>query len=262
MSTWKKGRMMLNEILHAGSLPLDLFLDDVERRKPPRVPGTAVFMTSSAEGVPVVLLHHLKHNKVLHEQVVLMSILTQEVPEVPEDERVGVERLEQGFYRVTARYGFMENPNVPEVLTIAKAQGLSARAERHDVLSRPRANHHRRSRTSGQRVVAASGCAPRAGAGGRRAASDAPGALAQEALRRDVAQRPLGDGVLRHPAEPGRRARSAGRVLSGEWPCHPERSEGSALYGSGGILAARSLGNAEAAADSQKPLRKERQRPF
>jgi len=128
MSTWKKGRLMLNDVLHAGSLPLSLFLDDVERRKPPRVTGTAVFMTSSAEGVPVVLLHHLKHNKVLHEQVVLMSILTEEVPEVDPDTRVGVERLEQGFYRVTARYGFMETPDVPEVLTIAKAQGLRARA--------------------------------------------------------------------------------------------------------------------------------------
>jgi KUP system potassium uptake protein len=128
MSTWKKGRVMLNEVLHAGSLPLSLFLDDVERRKPPRVMGTAVFMTSSAEGVPVVLLHHLKHNKVLHEQVVLMSILTEEVPEVQEDERVSVERLEQGFYRVTARYGFMETPDVPEVLAIAKAHGLRARA--------------------------------------------------------------------------------------------------------------------------------------
>lgn len=128
MSTWKRGRLMLNEVLHAGALPLTLFLDDVERRKPPRVSGTAVFMTSSPEGVPVVLLHHLKHNKVLHEQVVLMSIVTHEVPEVPEDERVTVERLEQGFYRVTARYGFMETPDVPEVLTIARAQGLRARA--------------------------------------------------------------------------------------------------------------------------------------
>jgi KUP system potassium uptake protein len=128
MSTWKKGRLMLNEVMHAGSLPLSLFLDDVERRKPPRVTGTAVFMTSSAEGVPVVLLHHLKHNKVLHEQVVLMSILTEEFPEVEDDTRVSVERLEQGFYRVTARYGFMETPDVPEVLSIAKAQGLRARA--------------------------------------------------------------------------------------------------------------------------------------
>ena len=82
MSTWKKGRMLLNHALHAGSLPLDLFLGDVARRKPPRVPGTAVFMTSSNDGVPVVLLHHLKHNKVLHEQVILMSVVTHEVPEI------------------------------------------------------------------------------------------------------------------------------------------------------------------------------------
>jgi KUP system potassium uptake protein len=129
MSTWKKGRAMLNEVLHAGALPLSLFLDDVGRRKPPRVAGTAVFMTSSPEGVPVVLLHHLKHNKVLHEQVALMSILSEEVPEVEDDQRVEVERLEQGFYRVTARYGFMETPDVPEVLTFAKAQGLRARAQ-------------------------------------------------------------------------------------------------------------------------------------
>ena len=136
MSTWKKGRVMLNEVLHAGSLPLSLFLDDVERRKPPRVSGTAVFMTSSADGVPVVLLHHLKHNKVLHEQVVLMSILTEEVPEVDEDERVQVERLEQGFYRVTARYGFMETPDVPEVLAIAEGTGAPSASARHDFLPR------------------------------------------------------------------------------------------------------------------------------
>ena len=129
MSTWKRGRSMLNEILQAGALPMDLFLDDVARRKPPRVAGTAVFMTSSADGVPVVLLHHLKHNKVLHEQVILMSIVTEEVPEVSVDERLTVEKLEQGFYRVTSRYGFMESPDVPEVLTLARAQGLRARAQ-------------------------------------------------------------------------------------------------------------------------------------
>src|SRR5439155_27061536 len=106
MSTWKKGRMLLNHALHAGALPLDLFLGDVARRKPPRVPGTAVFMTSSNDGVPVVLLHHLKHNKVLHEQVILMSVVTQEVPEIAPVDRVTVEKLDCGFYRVTARFGF------------------------------------------------------------------------------------------------------------------------------------------------------------
>ncbi len=127
MSTWKTGRYLLTKTLNAGALPLDLFLGDVARRKPPRVPGTAVFMTSSNEAVPVVLLHHLKHNKVLHEQVILMSVVTHEVPEVPAEDRVSVEKLEQGFYRVTAGYGFMESPNVPEVLQRARDFGIKAK---------------------------------------------------------------------------------------------------------------------------------------
>jgi KUP system potassium uptake protein len=127
MSTWKKGRLLLNHALHSGSLPIDLFLGDVARRKPVRVPGTAVFMTSSNDGVPVVLLHHLKHNKVLHEQVILMSVVTPEVPEVRASERVTVEKLEQGFWRVTARYGFMESPNVPEILQWARESGVKAK---------------------------------------------------------------------------------------------------------------------------------------
>jgi KUP system potassium uptake protein len=127
MSTWKRGRGLLNQALHAGALPLDLFLGDVARRKPVRVPGTAVFMTSSNNGVPVVLLHHLKHNKVLHEQVILMSVVTREVPEVRASERVEVEKLEHGFYRVSAHYGFMESPNVPEILQWARESGIKAR---------------------------------------------------------------------------------------------------------------------------------------
>ena len=128
MSTWKRGRLMLNRVMHSGSLPLDLFLEDVARRKPVRVPGTAVFMTSSPQGVPVVLLHHLKHNKVLHEQVVLMSILVEEVPEVAAEDRLSLERFEHGLWRVTARYGFMETPNVPDVLNLARAMGLRAKS--------------------------------------------------------------------------------------------------------------------------------------
>src|SRR6185503_15804167 len=127
MTTWKRGRTLLNRVLQSGSLPLDLFLNDVSRRKPPRVPGTAVFMTSSADGVPLVLLHHLKHNKVLHEQVILMSVVTQEIPEIPAHERVRVEKLEQGFYRIHASYGFMQTPNVPDVLHWAREAGVKAR---------------------------------------------------------------------------------------------------------------------------------------
>jgi KUP system potassium uptake protein len=125
MTTWKRGRTFLANILRRSSLPLDLFLRDVEKRKPARVPGTAVFMTSDPEGTPVVLLHHLKHNKVLHEQVILMSILSQEVPEVPDEERVEVERLTGGFVRVVARYGFMEAPNVPEILEYCEESGIA-----------------------------------------------------------------------------------------------------------------------------------------
>jgi len=127
MSTWKRGRDMLNQTLHSGALPIDLFLGDVARRKPVRVPGTAVFMTSSNDGVPVVLLHHLKHNKVLHEQVILMSVVTREVPEVKAAERMAAEKLDQGFWRITARYGFMEQPNVPQILNWARESGLRAK---------------------------------------------------------------------------------------------------------------------------------------
>jgi KUP system potassium uptake protein len=124
MTTWKRGRTLLANILRRSSLPLDLFLRDVGNRKPVRVPGTAVFMTSDPEGTPVVLLHHLKHNKVLHQQVMLMSIISQEVPEVPDEERVRVERLPEQFVRVIARYGFMETPNVPEILEYCQESGI------------------------------------------------------------------------------------------------------------------------------------------
>jgi KUP system potassium uptake protein len=116
LTTWKRGRDALGEALRGASLPLDLFLPDLAKRKPLRVPGTAVFMTSNVGVVPAVLLHHLKHNKVLHERVVLVSILTEEVPNVPEAERVVSDSLGEGFYRVMAHYGFMETPDVPKLL--------------------------------------------------------------------------------------------------------------------------------------------------
>jgi KUP system potassium uptake protein len=91
-----------------------------------RVAGTAVFMTSDPEGAPLVLLHHLKHNKVLHEQVVLLSVLSANVPEIPEDERVLAVPLREGFWRVKARYGFMETPNVPHILARCANAGLKS----------------------------------------------------------------------------------------------------------------------------------------
>ena len=125
MTTWKRGREILRDILRRGSLPLDLFLEDVERRRPHRVRGTAVFMTSEPEGTPVVLLHHLKHNQVLHEQILLLSVMSAEVPEVNDLERVTVEPLAHGFFRVTARYGFMETPDVKEILALLAEQNVT-----------------------------------------------------------------------------------------------------------------------------------------
>jgi KUP system potassium uptake protein len=127
MTTWKRGREIVANILRESSLPMDLFLTDIARRQPPRVPGTAVFMTSDPAGVPVVLLHHLKHNKVLHQTVVIMSIEGDEVPQVAPEERLSVEVLGDGFYKVVGRYGFMETPKVPALLALAEGHGLRAR---------------------------------------------------------------------------------------------------------------------------------------
>ncbi len=116
MSTWKKGRAQVTALLKESSLPIELFVPDLARRQVYRVPGIAVFMTSIPEVAPPVLLHHLKHNKVLHETVVLMTVTTLEIPLAETTNRVTVEAKGQGFYQVVARYGFMETPNIPSIL--------------------------------------------------------------------------------------------------------------------------------------------------
>jgi KUP system potassium uptake protein len=126
MTTWKRGRQIVAGVLRESSLPMDLFLDDIARRKPSRVPGTAVFMTSDPAGVPVVLLHHLKHNKVLHETVVIMSIEGDEIPQVHSDDRTTLQPLAEGFYKLVGRYGFMETPNVPALLASVAGRGIRA----------------------------------------------------------------------------------------------------------------------------------------
>jgi len=127
MTSWKRGRAILRERVTDIALPLETFLEDINRKSPVRVSGTAVFMTSEAAGVPVVLLHHLKHNKVLHETVILLSIVTDDVPEVPRAERARIEALGQGFFRVVAHYGFMESADVKEVLQKCRDSGIAAR---------------------------------------------------------------------------------------------------------------------------------------
>jgi KUP system potassium uptake protein len=128
MTTWKLGRESLYEIMRGRSLPIELLLGEIERRPPPRVAGTAVFLTSDAEGASVVLLHHLKHNKALHEQVVLLSVKPADVPYVEGEDRVTVKPLGQGFFRVVIRSGFMETPDVPELLALGAQHGLRTKA--------------------------------------------------------------------------------------------------------------------------------------
>jgi KUP system potassium uptake protein len=125
MTTWRRGRALLGASFVAQTLPLDVFMADMKTMKPTRVAGTAVFMTSNPKGAPPVLLHHFKHNKVLHEQVVLLSITTEHVPEVPPSQRLtSVNDLGHGFYQVTASYGFLQTPNVNEVLDACGARDL------------------------------------------------------------------------------------------------------------------------------------------
>jgi KUP system potassium uptake protein len=125
MTTWKRGRQELAAAFQKDVLPLDVFLADVAQVNPPRVNGTAVFMASNPKGTPAVLLHHFKHNQVLHKQIVLLSVGSEQVPEVPLERRVKVEPLGLGFFRIIVSYGFMQQPNVPLVLSTCKAEGFS-----------------------------------------------------------------------------------------------------------------------------------------
>ncbi len=124
MTTWWRGRHELSRQMATGTVPDELFLADLEQNPLPRVSGTAVFMTSGAEGMPNVLLHHVKHNKVLHSQVVLLSITTENVPFVVGNQTVTVRDLGHGFFRVVARVGFMQEAHVPKLLARCERHGL------------------------------------------------------------------------------------------------------------------------------------------
>jgi KUP system potassium uptake protein len=124
MTTWKEGRKALGQAISSFRMPVDLFLEDVARKQPIRIPGTAVFMSVSPVGIPGALMHHYKLNKLLHQTVVFLSILVEEIPRINPKERLKLENLGEGFYRLTARFGFMETPNVPELLAQARPLGL------------------------------------------------------------------------------------------------------------------------------------------
>jgi KUP system potassium uptake protein len=124
MATWRRGREILALRLEENKEPLEHFLLRIAAQPPLRVPGTAVFMVKPIPGTPPQLLHHLAHNQVLHEQVILLSVVTREVPRVTAEKRLEVIGLEQGFSQVIVSYGFMQSPNVPVALRGCEALGL------------------------------------------------------------------------------------------------------------------------------------------
>src|SRR5205814_3737901 len=123
MTTWRTGRDLLGQRLDARAFPIDMFIADCAKRPPHRVGGVSVFMTGAESGIPVALLHNFKNNKILHETVVLLAIRTEEIPHVRKQDRVTVEALPEGFWRVVARYGFMDTPDVQEVLDLCREKG-------------------------------------------------------------------------------------------------------------------------------------------
>lgn len=123
-ATWQKGRQQMMWKLAPGTIGLEPFIQSVTQHPPVRVPGTAVFLTAAAEGVPHALLHNLNHNKVLHERIVLLTVDTRDIPHVADDERIEVQPLGGEFYRAIVHYGFKDEPDVPRALEFAAGKGL------------------------------------------------------------------------------------------------------------------------------------------
>jgi KUP system potassium uptake protein len=125
MLTWKTGRSLLYRRLKSEAMAIEPFIEAVGAHPPTRVPGTALFMTPNPEGVPSAMLHNLKHNKVLHEKVVILTVRFMDYPHTSEEERVAAEALPYGFHRVTINYGFKDEPDLPRDLMLCNPLGLA-----------------------------------------------------------------------------------------------------------------------------------------
>jgi KUP system potassium uptake protein len=130
MQTWATGRASVLAKLLREQKPVRDFLMDLKRDPPVRVPGTAIFMDAKASGIPRALLNNLKFNRVIHEQVVLLTVVTREQPRIPETKRLTVTPVCEGIVRLVAAFGFMEKPNIPEILRAAEARGVVYEPER------------------------------------------------------------------------------------------------------------------------------------
>ncbi|RWU25170.1 potassium transporter Kup [Pseudomonas alkylphenolica] len=124
MTTWKRGKQILVERLDEGSLPLPLFISSIRVQPPHRVEGTAVFLTARQDAVPHALLHNMLHNQVLHNQVVLLTVISEDMPRVPAQQQFEIEAYGEGFYRVLLHFGFMDEPDVPGALKLCHLEGV------------------------------------------------------------------------------------------------------------------------------------------
>jgi KUP system potassium uptake protein len=129
LTTWQRGRSLLAQRLGEQTMPLQILLGDIAAEPPLRVRGTAIFMTAQSDGVPYTLLHNLRHNQVLHERVIFLTVTTTEVPRVEPEERIAIEKIAEGFYRITASYGFVEEPDVMEIIEACRGKGLTIAVE-------------------------------------------------------------------------------------------------------------------------------------
>jgi KUP system potassium uptake protein len=123
MWTWMGGRRRLSDKTRRDEVPLQFLVDNLSKKKPTLVPGTAVFLTSDIEGAPTALLHSLKHYKVLHEQNVILTVRTSASPRVPDDEKVTIDAYNELFSRVVVTFGYMESPNIPKALALGRKLG-------------------------------------------------------------------------------------------------------------------------------------------
>ncbi|MES1925568.1 potassium transporter Kup [Salinisphaera sp. T31B1] len=131
MATWRRGRELLaKRLTEDDPVPLEEFIHNLATEDTVRVSGTAIFLASSDAGTPPMLLHHLEHNQVLHKRVLLLTVRTEDVPRIPAADRLEIKELGEGVYRVFARYGFMQNPNVPVAVRLCERFGIEIDTDR------------------------------------------------------------------------------------------------------------------------------------
>ncbi len=187
LTTWARGRQLMIARMNEASLPIEIFIKSAATSAV-RVAGTAVFMTSSASGVPHALLHNLKHNKVLHERIILLTVRIEDVPFIRGKQRLEISDYGSGFFRVVLRYGFMEEVDVPDGAD--RAQGLRAAMQNDGDQLLPRPPDPPRERQAGD------------------------GDLARKIVRLDVAQCGKRDGILQAADQPRGRAWKPGGNLA------------------------------------------------